>query len=102
MLKLSNLTCFISTLLLVSCFSSKAPKKVVVVKEVVRPNFIYQKEVVPEGAEKYCWQEPLIQYDKEGPGVDPEGNWYSHEHAAAREVKSGYWRPCSPGAKSNK
>jgi len=49
----------------------------------------------PEGTEKYCWVEPKVIEEKNGPGVDPRGEWYTAPHTAVREVKQGSWKPCT-------
>jgi hypothetical protein len=51
-------------------------------------------EQVAEGTEDYCWDEPKVKEEKNGPGVDQEGHWYHAPHVAVREVKMGRWKPC--------
>ncbi|MCB0322084.1 MAG: hypothetical protein KDD69_00890 [Bdellovibrionales bacterium] len=51
---------------------------------------------VPPGVVRYCWEEPIVQFEPEGPGVDAEGRWYSPAYVAVREVRQGRWRPCRP------
>lgn len=50
--------------------------------------------IVPPGAVRYCWEEPMVQVYNEGPGLDSDGRWYKPAHVAVREVKQGRWRPC--------
>ena len=54
--------------------------------------------IPPAGVVAYCWEEPLVIFQDNGPGVDPDGNWYHPSYKAVREVRSGRWRPCSPVA----
>ena len=49
---------------------------------------------VPEGAVRYCWEEPMVVDEKNGPGINDEGTWYHPAHTAVRSVRSGKWRPC--------
>jgi hypothetical protein len=51
-------------------------------------------EKVAEGTEEYCWDEPRVKEERNGPGVDLDGHWYHSPHVAVREVKMGRWRPC--------
>lgn len=51
---------------------------------------------VPEGVIRYCWEEPMVKLEKNGPGLDEENRWYSPSYVAVREVRSGRWRPCQP------
>jgi len=50
--------------------------------------------VVPPGAVRYCWEEPMVEVYKEEPGLDSDARWYKPAHIAVREVKQGRWRPC--------
>jgi hypothetical protein len=60
-------------------------------------NIVYDKPApVPPGVVRYCWEEPMVQFEPNGPGLDVEGRWYSPSYIAVREVKQGRWRPCSP------
>ena len=56
---------------------------------------VYEQPSAPEGTEKYCWQEPKVTNEKNGPGVDEDGHWYHPSYNAVREVKMGKWVPCS-------
>ena len=60
----------------------------------VQENVVYERPPVPEGTEKYCWQEPQVTAEKNGPGVDEQGHWYHPSYNAIREVKMGRWVPC--------
>ena len=51
---------------------------------------------IPPGAVRFCWEEPMVQYEPNGPGLDVEGRWYSPSYIAVRQVKEGRWRPCQP------
>ena len=56
---------------------------------------IYDKAApVPPGAVRFCWEEPMVQFEPNGPGLDVEGRWYRPSYIAVREVKEGRWRPC--------
>ncbi len=58
---------------------------------------VYETPPPPEGTEKYCWQEPKVVNEKNGPGVDEQGHWYHPPYNAVREVKMGRWVPCAKG-----
>ena len=49
---------------------------------------------VPPGVVRYCWEEPIVQLEPNGPGLDAEGRWYHPSYLAVREVRQGKWRPC--------
>ncbi len=51
---------------------------------------------VPPGVLRYCWEEPIVAYQQQGPGLDIEGRWYSPSYVAVKEVRQGRWRPCQP------
>lgn len=51
---------------------------------------------VPSGTVRYCWEEPMVQYEPNGPGVDTDGRWYHPSYLAVRQVRQGRWRPCRP------
>jgi hypothetical protein len=51
---------------------------------------------VPEGVVRQCWEQPKVSYEKMGPGLDSEGNWYHPAYTAVREVKMGRCVPCEP------
>lgn len=49
---------------------------------------------IPPGVVRYCWEEPMVEFEPNGPGLDVEGKWYHPSYAAVREVRQGRWRPC--------
>jgi len=49
---------------------------------------------VPAGVIRYCWEEPMVQLEPNGPGLDDEEHWYHPSYLAVREVRQGKWRPC--------
>lgn len=49
---------------------------------------------VPAGAERYCWEEPMVELEPTRPGIEPSGNFYHPSYLAVREVRQGRWRPC--------
>ena len=51
---------------------------------------------VPPGIDKYCWEEPIVEFEPIGPGLDVEGKWYYPSYLAVREVRQAKWRPCRP------
>lgn len=51
---------------------------------------------VPAGVVRYCWEEPMVEFEPNGPGVDAGGKWYNPYYLAVREVRMGKWRPCKP------
>ena len=51
---------------------------------------------IPPGVVRYCWEEPIVEMERNGPGVDLEGHWYHPFYIAVREVRQGRWRPCRP------
>ncbi len=65
-----------------------------------KPDVTYVTKVVeaspPPGVVRYCWEEPMVQLEKNGPGLDVEGKWYHPSYIAVREVRNGKWRPCTP------
>lgn len=63
------------------------------------PQVVYETPPVPEGTEKYCWQEPKVTHEKNGPGIDEQGHFYHPSYTATREVKMGHWVPCSNEAR---
>lgn len=55
---------------------------------------------IPKGVVRYCWEEPMVEFEPNGPGIDATGNWYNPHYLAVREVRMGKWRPCSPGSEN--
>ncbi len=53
-----------------------------------------QPAEVPPGVVRYCWEEPMVTFEQNGPGIDQEGHWYHPSYIAVRQVRSGKWRPC--------
>jgi len=51
---------------------------------------------VPAGTVRYCWEEPMVEFEPNGPGLDEQGHWYHPAYLAVREVRQGRWRPCRP------
>lgn len=49
---------------------------------------------IPPGVMRYCWEEPMVQFEPNGPGLNSEGTWYHPSYIAVRKVKQGRWRPC--------
>lgn len=49
---------------------------------------------VPPGVVRYCWEEPIVEFQDNGPGLDSEKQWYVPASTAVRMVKQGRWRPC--------
>lgn len=56
---------------------------------------VYDKPAtVPPGVVRYCWEEPMVQLEQNGPGLDSDERYYRPAYVAVREVKQGRWRPC--------
>ncbi len=51
---------------------------------------------IPAGVVRYCWEEPMVQLEPNGPGLDAEERWYHPSYLAVQEVRMGRWRPCKP------
>ncbi len=51
---------------------------------------------IPPGVVRYCWEEPMVDLEPNGPGLDDEARWYHPFYFAVREVRQGKWRPCRP------
>lgn len=86
--KLNVRNCALCLLLAAGCAQpSPVPHDVTVASAPAQP---------PEGVVRYCWEEPMAQLEKNGPGLDSEGRWYHPSYVAVREVRSGRWRPCRP------
>jgi hypothetical protein len=67
-------------------------------KGTIKPETRYivldRPAVIPPGVVRYCWEEPMVQIENVGPGLDADERWYQPSYAAVREVKQGRWRPC--------
>ncbi len=48
----------------------------------------------PPGVIRYCWEEPIVAYERVNPGLNSEGTWYNPAHLAVKEVRMGRWKPC--------
>lgn len=55
---------------------------------------IEQKARIPAGVVRYCWEEPMVQLEPNGPGLDETQEWYHPSYLAVREAREGRWRPC--------
>ena len=55
---------------------------------------------IPRGVVRYCWEEPMVEFEPNGPGVDATGKWYNPYYLAVREVRMGKWRPCRQGSEN--
>jgi hypothetical protein len=75
----------------VMVFSGCASKQVVPETRYV---VVDRPAEIPPGVARYCWEEPLVEYERNGPGLDAEGEWYHPYYVAVREVRQGRWRPC--------
>ena len=73
----------------VACSSGDIPRV-----EGVDYQVIGQDPEQPEGVERYCWEEPLVELEKQSPGVKDEGRWYAPSATIGRQVRQGKWRPC--------
>lgn len=51
---------------------------------------------IPPGVARYCWEEPIVEFQENGPGLDADKQWYVPSSVAVRMVKQGRWRPCRP------
>jgi len=51
---------------------------------------------IPPGVARYCWEEPVVEFQENGPGLDADKQWYVPSSVAVRMVKQGRWRPCRP------
>lgn len=79
---------FLMLTVISSCVRQEPPRP------EVKIEYVSQPARVPEGAVKYCWEEPVVEKQKERPGVNAEGTWYQPAHTAVREVRSGRWVAC--------
>lgn len=83
----------VSAIILLSGCSSTADEL-----DPARENYEYvvvgAEPTTPEGVVRYCWEEPIADYEAVSPGVDSEGKWYYPSHIAVRQVRGGRWRPC--------
>ena len=91
--KVSRVIIGITFLLLTACSTEQPEPEVVVIKEQIVKAI---PAAAPEGVVRYCWEEPIVNCEKVGAGLDIKGHWYHPSHAAVRKVRQGRWRPCSP------
>ena len=56
--------------------------------------YVGEEAKAPEGVVRYCWEEPIVAFEKNSPGVDGRGDWYVPEHTRVHMVRGGRWRPC--------
>ena len=49
------------------------------------------------GVNRYCWEEPKVIQESNGPGLTPDGAYYQPAYTALREVKQGRWKNCETG-----
>lgn len=94
MKKTLNKTNICLTLLALSLLPacSSAPKGAI--KPETRYIVLDKPAVIPPGVVRYCWEEPMVQIQNVGPGLDADERWYEPAYVAVREVKQGRWRPC--------
>ena len=81
----------VSFLVLSGCFKGDGR-----IEPVTRYVSVERPARVPAGTVRYCWEEPIVEFEPNGPGVDVEGRWYHPSYLAVREVRQGRWRPCRP------
>ena len=55
---------------------------------------IEEKARIPAGVLRYCWEEPMVILEPNGPGLDESEEWYHPSYLAVRESRQGRWRPC--------
>ena len=48
----------------------------------------------PPGVVRYCWEEPLVDYEIVNPGITEDGVYWEPYHSEIHKVRSGRWRPC--------
>ncbi|MCB0344390.1 MAG: hypothetical protein KDD66_04710 [Bdellovibrionales bacterium] len=92
-----SLTIFFTAIMLFSigCSSNELPEPREYVEAPPAKVSVGSKPAeVPPGVVRYCWEEPIVAFEQNGPGVDQEGNWYHPSYIAVRQVRSGKWRPC--------
>lgn len=56
--------------------------------------YVGQPAKAPSGVVRYCWEEPIVDYQSQGPGLRDEGRWYYPSAVVVRQVRAGRWRPC--------
>lgn len=88
-IKLSFLALFTVSTFALGCSTSKTE-----LANPSDPNVISIPAKVPDGVLRYCWEEPIVEYEPQGPGLDFEEKWYHPSYLAVREIRQGKWRPC--------
>ena len=91
----ASINIFLLVLVLFS-FSSCTKKDPGLVDPETRQIVFDKPAPIPPGVVRYCWEEPMVAFEPNGPGIDTDGHWYKPAYTAVREVKQGRWRPCSP------
>jgi len=81
-------------LIAVSACSSAKVEPLKVSLEEPRSQYVVVPAEVPKGVVRYCWEEPMVAYEHNGPGLNSEGTFYSPAYSAMRQVRGGKWRPC--------
>jgi hypothetical protein len=49
------------------------------------------------GVNRYCWEQPKVAREANGPGLTADGAYYQPAYTAVREVKQGRWKNCETG-----
>ena len=80
--------------LLLSCLLFGCSSSLDQDREYVDYYYVGHQAQTPAGVVRYCWEEPLVEYESQGPGVREEGRWYYPSAVVVRQVRSGRWRPC--------
>lgn len=52
----------------------------------------------PPGVVRHCWEEPIVDYESQTPGVKGDGKWYYPSAVVVRQLRAGRWRPCEQGS----
>ena len=88
---------YIVVCFLISCLSSACfNRSMVGGEENVQTVYVgYNDQApVPPGVLRYCWEEPVVEFQDNGPGLNGDKTYYQPSHVAIRMVKQGRWRPC--------
>lgn len=93
--KISVISLLAALLAFGACSAEKLPEPREYVEQTpTRVSVGSQPAEVPPGVVRYCWEEPIVTFEQNGPGIDQEGHWYHPSYIAVRQVRSGKWRPC--------
>lgn len=86
----------ICSLLFCGLSSACATKSIVAGEENVQTVYVgYNSEApVPPGVARYCWEEPVVEFQDNGPGLNGDKTYYQPSFVAIRMAKQGRWRPC--------